>query len=359
MNKIKEHRVERPNTKIGVLYRSNLSSITLVDKFNRESVPFKLKQNRVVFFQHWLVQDVLAFLKFSMNPCDSEAFSRIYLKINRYISKVMMENALNLGFKPSVLESIIKSNDLKTFQINKLHDVIREFKKLARMSPTQALHYIEHDFKYFASVKEYCDNTGLSFDYLYGLFGILKTLALACKTLSSFLSRLEKLPECFENNREHQEPPYVTLTTLHSSKGLEYDVVFMVDLTNQEIPGERALTQAKKDKKEESFLEEERRLFYVGMTRTKTWLYLISPDSVNGLSCARSTFVNEVCSLLNQEANAQLGEGVIVHHKKYGRGVVSRVTETPGSNNVEVDFQGKVRVFDLNICLENGIITLE
>ena len=360
--KINKHLLEESNTKIAVLYRSNLSSINLVDQFESEGIPYKLKQNRVHFFQHWLVQDALAFFRIAINPYDQEAFLRIYSKMNRYISKVMVENALNSGLQLPILECIIKSNELKPFQVNKLHDVIKEFRKLSKMGPFKVLQYIEQDFKYFGSVKDYCDRTGISMDYLYGLFGILKTLSLSSKTLPAFLSRLEELSKRFEStppiDRIHSgNCTPVTLTTLHSSKGLEYDVVFMVDLTNHEIPGDKAFTKLNKDN-DESLIEEERRLFYVGMTRAKTWLYLVSPETVNGQSGPRSTFVNEVAALLNQEMNDQIGEGVLISHKKYGQGVISCVKDQSGGTMIEVDFKGLVRTFDLAICLENGIITL-
>ncbi|MCX7773260.1 MAG: ATP-dependent helicase, partial [Clostridia bacterium] len=118
-----------------------------------------------------------------MDPSDSEAFQRIYLRMNRYISKAMVENALQHGIKHSVIDAIIKHNTLKPFQVIKLQELTKEFKALARMTPPHALQVIEHDFKYFASIKDYCDHTGLSFDYLYSLFGVLKTLSESCKTL--------------------------------------------------------------------------------------------------------------------------------------------------------------------------------
>lgn len=356
---LKQHLTTDSHARIAVLYRNNLSSIPLVDALDRQGIPYNLRQNRVHFFQHWLVQDILAFFRFALNPCDSEAFSRIYLKMNRYISRVMMENALKYNPGIPVIEAIIKSNDLRPFQVNKLYELIKEFKSLARMSPFKALLYIEEDFKFFGSVKDYCDRMGLSMDALYGMFGILKTLALQCPTPSVFLARMEELEQKFQTPSAHNlhAECRVTLSTLHSSKGLEYDCVFMMDLTNHEIPGDRAIHQSTKEKKEEQ-LEEERRLFYVGMTRAKTWLYLVSPSVVNHQPVPRSTFVNEVAALLNQEITDALGEGMLIEHKKYGRGVIARIFNQGGRTLLEVDFKGRVRRLDLEICLESRIITL-
>lgn len=360
-NKIKEHFLAKRDCKIAVLYRNNLSSIALVDRFERGAIPYKLKQNRVHFFQHWLVQDILAFFKFALDPCDKESFLRIYFKMNRYISRIMVETAINSGLQLPILECILRTSELKPFQTTKIHDVIKEFRGLSKMSPFKALQTIEQDFKYFGSVKDYCDHTGLSLDYMVGLFGILKTLSQSTQTLTAFISRLEELNGLLDSmqpsSRLSDGSTPVTLTTIHSSKGLEYDVVFMVDLTNREIPGDKALSKSRKDN-DDSLIEEERRLFYVGLTRARTWLYLVSPELVNDQTGSRSIFINEVASFLNKEMSDRIGEGIIIHHNKYGEGVVSRIQNQFDNTIIDVDFKGLTRSFDLAVCLENGIISI-
>lgn len=356
---LRDHMKKGKDARIAVLYRSNLSSIPLADALDRAHIPFRLRQNRIQFFQHWLIQDLAAFIKLSLNPFDTESFQRIYARMNRFISRSMVENAFKIHPELPSIEAVIKSNELKPFQVAKLYEVIKEFKRLSKMTPIKALQYIDQDFKYFGSIKDYCNHVGLSADYLYQLFGILKTLSLPCKTLNDFLLRLGELEKQFNNPYEssaHLNKNSITLSTLHSSKGLEYDVVFMMDLINREIPGENALKNAKE--KDEVLLEEERRLFYVGMTRARTWLYLISPDSVNNQSVPRSTFVNEVASLIHKELSEQIGEGVLIHHKKYGSGVIAGMTHNNGRTMVEVDFKGKSRTLDLELCMKNGIIRL-
>jgi len=151
---------------------------------------------------------------------------------------------------------------------------------------------------------------------------------------------------------------YVTLTTLHAGKGLEFDTVFMVDLVQDEIPGSKALKQL--DNGSEELMEEERRLFYVGMTRARHYLYLLSPDQNHGIPVARSTFVNEVAALLNKESREKIREGTVLYHKKYGRGIVAGISGPDTRKTViRVDFSGKTRSLDLATCLEYGIITVD
>jgi len=355
VEKLKAHMEEGKS--VAVLYRNNLSSIAIADMLDRSGIPFKVRQNKLFFFNHWVVQDILAFFKFALNQCDGESFSRIYYKMNRYISKSMLEHALNVDFKESVIDGLLSSGDIKPYQQRVLEELKKEFKMLARKHPLLALEYIEDNFKYFDSVKEYCENTGLSFDYQYSFFGIMKAIARECLTIPLFLQRMEELRELFEKSKSSDLKKAATLTTLHSSKGLEYDAVLMVDLTEDEIPGRRAVELAKKNQ-DNSTLEEERRLFYVGMTRAKEYLYLVSPAVKNGVRAVRSTFINEVISVMKKKEADEIGEGMIINHKHFGEGVITAILEQKGGQVIlEIDFGGIRRKLDFSICLENGLIT--
>lgn len=356
MNKVKACWNEEKGLHIAILYRNNLSSITIVDALSRNEIPFRIKQNKVFFFKHWIVQDILAFLRFSLNQCDYDSFMRIYYKMNRFISKSMLENAARVEQSESIIDAIIYSNDLKPFQKSAISELKIEFKRLAKKHPVLALEFIEEKLNYFDNVKEYCDSTGLCFDNLYSLYGILKTIAEGCPTIPLFLERIEELVILFEGAKPSEAYPYVTLTTMHSSKGLEYDCVMMVDLNNDEIPGEKAVEASKKGNN--SLLEEERRLFYVGMTRAKKYLHLISPQARNSIPESRSIFIDEVIRCINKGMLDEVGEGVIVYHMKYGEGVIAKVFEQKNDRTVlEIDFNGMRKTLDLTTCMENGLIS--
>lgn len=337
---------------MAILYRNNLSSIVIADKLDRKGISFRVKQNKLFYFSHWVVMDVLAFLKFALDPYDAEAFSRIYYKMNRYISKSMLEYALNGNLKEDIINRILKSDEIKPFQKNRLEELKMEFVKLTKKSPSIALNYIERNFNYIDYVKGYCEKTGLSFDYLYRMFGILESISTECLGIKDFLERMEELQKIFENHREVDYKRSVTLTTMHSSKGLEYDVVFMVDLSEDEIPGLKAIESAKNNK-DYFTLEEERRLFYVGMTRAKEFLYLISP----GPKSAKSTFVREVEQIMRNNTINDIGEGMIITHKYFGEGVIVAILEQKAKQILlEIDFKGVRRKLDLIMCIDNGLI---
>lgn len=352
---------------IAILYRNNLSSILIADLLERNKLPFRVRQNRLYFFKHWLVQEVTAFLHFALDPQDVEAFSKIYYKMNRYISKSMLECAMAGNGGRPVIDRIMNGAELKPFQINALQELKLEFSNLAKKRPWSALEYIKTNFNYLDSIKEYCQLAGLSFEYLWRLFDILQEIACNCQTLVEFLDRLVELDDLFEGGNKIKEQEMhldITLSTMHSSKGLEYDGVFLIDLINSELPGDKVLEKAS-ETKDLTDLEEERRLFYVGMTRARQELYLIYPASVNIKKLMPSVFVKEVKNLIKNDFATGLGEGVIVKHAKFGRGAVisidsqDRPNSLPGKT-VEIKFfNGKVKKLDLQLCLENRILEIE
>lgn len=343
----------RTGRSIGMLYRNNLSSIALVDIFEREGLEFKVKQSKLFFFEHWLVQDILAFFNFALNQCDIDSFTRIYYKMNRFISKNMLENAVNLGYKESIIDGMLKDGNLKQFQIKRLQDLKIEFKKLSKRSPLDALDYIENNFMFFDNVRDYCENTGQVFDYVYGFYGILRNVAKGCLSLETFLQRIEKLKDIFRSPPKAKNGA-VTLTTMHSSKGLEYDVVLLIDLIESEIPGVKASQEENR-----ALLEEERRLFYVAMTRARKELYLLSPINKSGIPMPRSIFVNEVQKLIYKSTAQEIGEGMVITHKKFGEGVVAGIYESRDLKTmVEIDFKGVRKSLNLEICIKNKLLVI-
>ena len=363
LDKIKEALSRREDKEIAILYRNNLSSILIADAFLRQQMPFKIRQNSLLFFKHWLVKDVIAFLMFALDQHDKEAFSKIYYRMNRFISKAMVEcfmHSDNSG--KSVIDCIINNAELKQFQINALQLLKVEFTSLSKMKTWEALEYIKNDFKYLDSVKGYCELVGLSFEYLKRLFGILQGLSTGCQTIASFLVRLQELEQLFDGTItiETNKKSSITLSTLHSSKGLEYDCVLMVDLINSEIPGEKAIEQTS-DSENKAMLEEERRLFYVGMTRARNTLYLIYPMQINNEKALRSIFINEVLYFIKKDIIAGIGEGTIATHTKYGRGVIADINESSEDNQtIEIKFfSGEYKTFNLQICLENKLLSFD
>ena len=169
------------------------------------------------------------------------------------------------------------------------------------------------------------------------------------------MERIEEVKELLENPSSESR---VTISTIHSSKGLEYDCVMMLDMLNTELPGESAIDLAREENKAE-LLEEERRLFYVGITRAKEYLYLIYPNFRNGFKEERTIFIDEVLECMRVKTLNDIAEGMIVNHKHFGKGVIAAILEENKDKViVEIDFNGVRRKFDLIMCLEKGILKI-
>ncbi|AVX19639.1 ATP-dependent helicase [Carboxydocella thermautotrophica] len=354
---VKEKWQQYPDSSIAILYRNNLSSLLLVDGLEREGIGFKLKQNKLFFFKHWVIQDLLAFMRFALDQTDGDAFRRIGHKMKRYLSRDLIELALTAKTGKNVLEILLTSERLAAYQRKVIADLKGEFQRLARSRPVAALEYIEKSFKYFELLKNYCQSQNLNYDYYYSLYGELKNLAGNYPSLAAFLERMTRLEQIFEQGQVRMgAQQQLTLSTIHSAKGLEYDCVLMVDLCNPEIPGQRAMDLAIKNG-DNFLLEEERRLFYVGMTRAREYLYLITPLRKNGAVVPPSLFVEEVLTCIDREFASHNMHGAVVYHNKFGKGIVVEVKENDnGRTVIIVEFSGVRRKLDLGICLENGVL---
>jgi DNA helicase-2/ATP-dependent DNA helicase PcrA len=344
------------NKSVAVLYRNNLSSLVIIDNLERKGIQFDIKQNKLFFFNHWVVLDILAFLKFALDQNDKNAFERIYYKMNRYLSKRMLEHALLSNNQGSLLDAILTFDELHPYQRIKIAEVKKEFEGMAKLSPARALQYIEDSFCYFKTVQEICENRGFSFEYMYNLFGTLKTIATNCSTIPVFLDRLIEIEEILNEPKWDKCKSNVTLSTIHSAKGLEYDCVIMVDLINEEFPGSRSIEMMTK-RNDSEMLEEERRLCYVGMTRAKTYLYLIAPQMKGNKKVTRSIFIDEVKECLNKKALDEIDEGTVVCHKQFGEGTVLSVYENQKKQILRVSFNGIERNLDLETCLDKGMLS--
>ena len=189
------------------------------------------------------------------------------------------------------------------------------------------------------------------------LYVTLKIIAEGCKTIRDFFERLILLENKINSSKFNRNKDCVALSTVHSAKGLEYGYVFMVDLVDGEFPVSSSTESADKEYNVE-LLEEERRLFYVGMTRAKEWLYLISPAAKNNESVPRSRFVREVLTCIGQKSLTEIGEGCIVEHKTFGRGIIVTIYESELNDEVMflVDFKGIRRKLNYALCMEKGLL---
>ncbi len=252
------------STKTAVLYRDNESILPLVDILERNAVPYRIKSVDMAFFSNRVVLDIVNMLRFAYVPMDEELFMKIYFKFQLYLSKkdamAMCEMAeINHTGILNAAEQI----HLNPHVLGNVRSLRTHYKHMLEESPYKAINRIEK----FMGYGEYLADNNIDANKIF----ILKMLAKKEKDIPGFLDRLTQLRMILLEKENDYRSDFI-LSTIHSSKGLEYDDVYLIDAINGVFPNKVVRNAAKATPQENKDYEEERRIFYVGMTRAKEHL---------------------------------------------------------------------------------------
>lgn len=280
--------VDYKNT--AILYRNNLSVIGIMEALERKGIPFYIKDFKIKFFDHWLVQDIIDFFLLAQDNSNILAFERIYYKMNGFISKVQLNSIKALHYEDSVFDRLLSLPGLNDFYKKNFLSLKLNFKKLSKLKPYEGIDLIEKNLGYGDYLKESHMRFGYSMDSLEIILNYLKIIASNTMDLNGFLARLKYLEYLCSHSKDNREG--LTLSTVHSAKGLEFDRVYMIDLIDGEFPNGSSIDSFNKG--DIAPLEEERRLFYVGMTRAKSYLTLITYINKNNKEVKPSRFLLEL-----------------------------------------------------------------
>lgn len=338
-----------------VLFRNNLSAISLVDYLNRFNIPVYMKDSKLSFFKHWVVLDIISFFKLAIDQSDDSSFEKIYYKMNAYISKIAVNFIKNNNEVSSVFDRLLKFPGFKSFQLTNIKKIKGKFKTLSTKSPFEAIEYIEKDLNYVKYLQDNCKNFGTSFESVNTVLFHLKNIAVETYSVHEFMSKLESLKAIIEDAKNNKDRDSVTLTTVHSSKGLEFDNVYIIDLIEGDFPSLNSLELSSLG--DIKPLEEERRLFYVGMTRARSNLNLLSFNYRNDERVFYSSFIVELEKLMNlsktKDHEFKLGSNII--HSKFGSGVIKDIND----ETVAIKFEdGKFKQLSLKLCIEKNLLRL-
>jgi DNA helicase II / ATP-dependent DNA helicase PcrA len=343
--------------KVAVLFRNNISAISLIDELDRRKLLFYMREaNKDRFFTHWAVSDIVNFLNFSLNNRDLDTFEQIYTKCNFYTKKQVV---LSLKGKPSdgsVFDILTKLPETTEKQAKQYQRLQRSFDRIKGLTPYAAIRDIRLELGYDYAVERICRALGFSEDNVRGLLAILESIALKESTVPGFLNRLSYLKDLMESSFKNKGANAVTLSTIHSSKGLEWDKVYMIDLIEGIIPENNSAESGQEG------LEEERRLFYVGMTRAKKQLTLCGLNYYQSRLATDSRFVTEVSYLLMGKSAAEastsgksLVPGTTILHKDFGNGKVVKVER----DLVRICFKdGTERSFLKEMCEDGNLLKI-
>lgn len=290
---IVEELKDKDISKYCVLYRNNLSAIGLVEIFERYNISFYMRDTKLRFFNHWFLSDILNFMKFALDNSKIEIYENIYYKTKGYISKKHISFAKTLDYNVSVFDRIMEYPGLTEYYKRTLRELKLDFRRLSRLKPKEAIEYIECDMEYDDYLKENSAKNGLTYENLKIMLFYLKLIAKRTDNLNEFVGRLKHLQHLCRNSSDNKNA--ITLSTIHSAKGLEFDNVFIIDLIEGDFPTISSIEAMEKGNF--LLLEEERRLFYVGMTRAKNRLSLMTVKNIEEKSLEISRFINELESL--------------------------------------------------------------
>lgn len=277
---IKKH----PNKSIGILYRNNISSLIIANALNEQNIDFYIKDDKTKFFKSFVLYDVLAFIKLSIDNKDRESFSRIYYKSYTYFNKEMCNFVLkHKDDKLSVFNILKRFPGLEYYMLDRIESFKHDIGCISAMKPNTIIKFIKNDLEYI-SYLEKLDNDGRnSLSSTLLILEILDEIAKYCKSIDEFTNKIYSLQDVLSEASKNKISN-ITLSSVHSAKGLEYDIVYMLDNIDKEFPVERRNESIDEYMK---ILEEERRIFYVGLTRAKEILNVIAPYTP-------SIFVNEL-----------------------------------------------------------------
>jgi DNA helicase-2/ATP-dependent DNA helicase PcrA len=280
----------QPLESFAVLYRSNAQVHTLIDELVRQSLPFSIRDAEGEFYKRWQIRDILGYFRLALDPFDLESLAQIINRPKRYIYQENWLHQLQQiarRLDGSYLNALLRLPDLESWKLRKLEQLIWDLKKISGMSPAEALRFVRKEIGYDQYLADYVTQTGQSRDQVFEPLEMLQQSVSGFRRLSDFLDHVSRINEVLQEARKTKEG--IRLMTFHKAKGLEFSTVCIVGLVKGMVPHRKAL----KDKEQAEALEEERRLFYVGITRAKDRLYLYSPRKYNGSKVEPSPFLAE------------------------------------------------------------------
>ncbi|WP_102027719.1 ATP-dependent helicase [Salirhabdus sp. Marseille-P4669] len=361
----KIQRLERYK-EVAILFRNHSSSILLVDAFDRAKIPFYIKDSNNRFFSHWIVQDILNFMRLAFDNTRVDIFERVYAKFDLYLTKHQVGKLRNGPRELSVFDHLMEMDELKDWQLTKIKKIKDIYRKMTLRTPRHVIRTIRDDFGYEKVLKKMCKELGFKMETFLETLYSLEQIGESTNNLIEFANRIKHLDALMKASRFNKGENAVTLSTLHSSKGLEFDTVFMVDLVQGVIPAKEAQDQ-----------EEEVRLFYVGMTRARYHLELLAYREKYGKAVKPSMFVLNVQNILhpNEDVlhkpetfkvkkrkapvnpNAIKDEAVIkvglkIEHRAFGQGIITNLDE----DQMEIQFSKETKQLSVSACLERGLI---
>ena len=267
---------------MAVLYRTNTQPRLLIQKFMEFNVPFRVRDQVPNLFEHWIAKNLFCYIRLACGSKLRKDLLPVLNRPKRYMNRECLNDEIICW------EYMMDYYKDKPYVCDKIERLQYDLKMLGRMGPFAAINYIRHVMGYEEYLKEYAEFRRMNAEDLMEVLNELQESARAYKTYDEWFAYMERYKKEMDEMRKRQQEikEGVHLATMHSSKGLEYDKVFILDAAEGITPYKKAVLDAD--------LEEERRMFYVAMTRAKKELTICWAKKQFSHELTVSRFVEEM-----------------------------------------------------------------
>ena len=340
-----------------ILFRNNESALPLIDFFEQKGIPYRCRNFDALFFSHRMVRDMTDILRFAWTPWDRDVFLRIYYRFSAGISRVMAEQAVrrSAATGEALFPALLHDPELRRRTEENIRGLIRCFDLLKTDTAEAALRRVYYQMGYQAYEQQVMPGNDRFF--------ILQMLAAGVPDVPSYLQKLEALRKTVSGENRTQpgapgEPGEripIVLSTIHSSKGLEYERVYLLDAVDGVLPASDDGADPGAEEQAVREYEEERRLFYVGITRARDELCLFSLAGKNRFirellppEKQKKSLTGLLRSSLTLQKRGQPDTGAFlaaakvggrVIHRSFGKGTITEIKD--GMLRVRFDTEGE------------------
>lgn len=264
-----------------VLFRTNSTAAGFVRKLVEYSVPFITRDGVPNVFEHWIARDVITYMNIAMGSRKRSDFLQIINRPKRYIGRDYLADA-EISF-----DNLEKYYEDKNWMIERVDRLKYDILAMASMSPYAMINYLRKGVGYDGYLDEYAQSHNMPVRELYDVMDELMESARNFKTFNEWFAYIDEYgTKLRESYAAMDKQNAVILTTMHSSKGLEYPVVYIIDANEEITPHKKAVFVPE--------IEEERRMFYVAMTRAKRRLNIYYARKRYNKEIEVSRFVKEI-----------------------------------------------------------------
>ncbi|MFQ9511398.1 MAG: ATP-dependent helicase, partial [Lachnospiraceae bacterium] len=267
---------------IAILFRTNTGARSVVEKLMEYNIPFQIRDSLPNIFDHWIAKSIFSYMRMAHGDRSRATVLSVINRPNRFIGRECL-NTSEIYF--DAIKEYYKEKD---WMVERLEKLEYDLRMLKRMAPYAAINYIRHGVGYEEYLVDYATSRRMKPEELIEVLDALQESAKDFETMEDWFEHIAAYTEELKQQaaRRNQVEDAVSLSTMHSVKGLEYEMVLIPDVNEGVIPHHKAVLDAD--------IEEERRLFYVAVTRAKKYLGIFSTKERYSKAQDPSRFMKEI-----------------------------------------------------------------